>query len=123
MRGLQGIITHRSSSCESNVNDGGPAFQFVVAIAMEKIRGANGNAGGGGFDNGEAGVIIDDIVGQKYFLTPAPPHIQCGEIVQSTCGGNASEQQIVFLVPKVMLNWQAGGLRGFFLPSLPVSVL
>jgi hypothetical protein len=90
---------------------------------MEKKRGANGNAGGGGFDSGEAGVIIDDIVGQKYFLTPAPPHIQCGEIVQSTCGGNASEQQIVFLVPKVMLNWQAGGLRGFILPSLPVSVL
>ena len=73
------------------MNDGGPAFQFVVSIAMEKIRGANGNAGGGGFDSGEAGMIVDSIVGQKYFLTAAPAHIQCGEIVQSTRRGNSSE--------------------------------
>jgi hypothetical protein len=36
-------------------------------------------------------VIIDGIVGQKYFLAAAPAHVQRGEIVQSTGRGNASK--------------------------------
>ena len=73
------------------MNDGRPALQFVVPVAMKKIRRANGNTGGRGFDGGKPRVIIDGIVGQKYFLAAAAAHVQRGEIVQSTGGRNASE--------------------------------
>ena len=91
MSGLQRIITHRPGRCESDVNDGSPALQFVVSVAMKKIRRANRNTGGRGFDGGKTRVIVDGIVGQKYFLAAAAPHIQRGEIVQGTGGRNPSE--------------------------------
>ena len=74
--GLQRIITHRAGGCEPDVNDGGPALQFVVSAAVKKIRCANGNTGGRGFDGGKPRVIIDCIVGQKYFLAAAPAHVE-----------------------------------------------
>ena len=91
MRSLQRIIAYRAASRESDVNDGSPALQFVVTVTMKKIRGANGNTGCTGLDEREAGVIIDGIVGQKYFLAAAAPHVQGGEIIQSAGGSDASE--------------------------------
>ena len=73
------------------MNDGSPALQFVVSVTMKKIGGANGNAGGPYLDEREGGVIIDGIVGQKYFLAAAASHVQRGEIVQSSGRSNASE--------------------------------
>jgi hypothetical protein len=89
--GFQGIIAHRAGSRESNVNDGSPALQFVVSVTMKKIRGANGNTGGARLDERKPGVIIDGIVGQKYFLAAAAPHVQGGEIVQSAGCGDSRE--------------------------------
>ena len=91
MRSLQRIIAHRAASRKSDVNDGSPALQFVVSVTMKKIRRANGDTGCTGFDEREAGVIIHGVVGQKYFLAAAAAHVQSGEIVQSSRGGNSSE--------------------------------
>ena len=88
---FQRIIAHRASSGETDVNDGGPALQFVVSVTMKKIRSANRDTGGTRLDEREAGVIIDGVVGQKYLLAAAAPHVQSGEIVQSTGGGDSSE--------------------------------
>jgi len=63
----------------------------VVSVTMKKIRPADGNTGGTGLDEREAGVIIDDIVGQKYFLAATAPHVQRGEIIQSAGGSDSSE--------------------------------
>ena len=57
------------------MNDGSPAFQFVVSVAMKKIRRANRNTGGSGFDSGKPSMIIDGLVGQKYFLAAAAAHV------------------------------------------------
>ena len=89
--GFQRIITHRAGRCESDVNDGSPAFQFVVSVAMKKIRRADGDTSCPRFYECKPGVIIDDIVGQKYFLAAAAPHVQGGEIVQSAGGSDSSE--------------------------------
>ena len=43
---FQRIITHRAGSRQSDVNDGSPALQFMVPVAMKKIRGADRNTGG-----------------------------------------------------------------------------
>jgi len=91
MSGLQSIVAHRAGSRQSDVYDGGPALQFVVPVTMKKTGSADGNTGSTRLDGGEAGVIIDGIVGQKYFLAAAAPHVQRGEIVQSTGRSNASE--------------------------------
>src|ERR1019366_2341458 len=89
--GLQRIIAHRAGSREADMNDGSPALQFVVSVTMKKIGGANGNTGRTRLDGREAGMIINRIVGQKYFLAAAPSHVQRGEIVQSTGGGDSTE--------------------------------
>ena len=73
------------------MNDGSPALQFVVSVAMKKIRRANGDTGCTGLDKRKPGVIIHGIVGQKYFLSAAASHIQSGEIVQGTRGGDSRE--------------------------------
>ena len=91
VRGLQRIIAHRAGGRESDVNDGSPALQFVVSVTVKKIGGANGNTGGTRLDERKPSVIIHGIVGQKYFLSAAPSHIQRGEIVQSAGGGDSSE--------------------------------
>ena len=88
---FQRIIAHRAGSRQSDVNDGSPALQLVVSVTMKKIRRADGNTGGTGLDEREAGVVIDGIVGQKYFLAAAAPHVQGGEIIQSAGGSDASE--------------------------------
>ena len=88
---FQRIVAYRASSGETDVNDGSPALQFVVTVTMEKIGGADGNTGGTCLDEREAGVIIDDVVGQKYFLAAAAPHVQGRKIVQSAGGGDSSE--------------------------------
>src|ERR1700688_3004737 len=89
--GFQGIIVHRAGSRESDVNNGSPALQFMVSVTMKKIGRADGNTGSTRLDGREPGVIIDGIVGQKYFLAAAASHVQRGEIVQSTGRSNASE--------------------------------
>ena len=89
--GFQRIITHRAGSRQSDVNDGSPALQFMVPVAMKKIRGADRNTGGARFYECKPCVIIDSVVGQKYFLAAAAPHVQGGEVVQSSAGGNSSE--------------------------------
>jgi hypothetical protein len=89
--GLQRIIAHRAGGPESDVNDRSPALQFVVSVTMKKIRSTNGDAGSTSLNECKTGVIIDGVIGQKYFLAAAPSHVQRGEIVQSTGGGNSSE--------------------------------
>jgi hypothetical protein len=58
---------------------------------MKKIRRADGNTGCTRLDERKPGMIIHGLVGQKYFLAAASAHIQSGEIIQSTSGGNSSE--------------------------------
>jgi len=91
MRSLQRIIAYRAASRESDVNDGSPALQFVVSVTMKEIRRADGNAGCTRLDERKSGVIVHRLVGQKYFLAAAASHVQRGEIIQSTGGGNAGE--------------------------------
>jgi hypothetical protein len=73
------------------VNDGTPALQFVVSGTMKNIGRAHRNTRCTRFDQRKTGVIINGIIGQKYFLATAPSHIQRGKVVQSTGGRNASE--------------------------------
>lgn len=89
--GFQRIIAHRAGSRQSDVNDGSPAFQFVVSVTMKKIRRADGNTGCGRLDECKPGVIIDGIVSQKYFLAAAAAHVQGGEIIQSAGGSDSSK--------------------------------
>ncbi len=60
---FQRIIAYRAGGRESDVNDGGPALQFVVSVTMKKIGDADGNTGGARLYECKAGVIIDGIVG------------------------------------------------------------
>src|ERR1700675_661128 len=83
LNGLQRIITNCAGRRESNVNDGSPTFQFVMPVAMKNIGRADGNTSRPRLDERKPCVIINRLIGQKYFLAAAAPHIQRGEIVQS----------------------------------------
>ena len=64
MGGLQTIISHGSGSSQAGVDDGRPAFQAMVMVAMKNIREANGGHAGGGFDGSESGVVVDNVVAE-----------------------------------------------------------
>src|ERR1700730_12322526 len=91
LNGLQRIITNCAGRRESNVNDGIPALQFVMSVAMKNIGRANGNTRRTRFHKRKPGVIIHGVIGQKYFLAAAAPHVERGEVVQSTCGRDSSK--------------------------------
>ena len=78
---LEAVIAHRSGRCQTNMHDGSPALEFVVAVAVKKIRGADGRASGGGFDRGKRGVVVYDIVGQQDFLASSSAHVECRKII------------------------------------------
>ena len=75
MNSLKAIISHGAAGGEAGVNDGGPALEPVVMVVMEEIGNSDGDGGGAGFDRGEGGVIIDDIVRQKNFVAAATAEI------------------------------------------------
>jgi len=84
------------------VDDGGPAFQAMVLVAMKKVRDADGGNCSGGFDGGESGVIVDHDVGEQCFIAAAAAKIQCREVIESAGSANRRKQQIVFSIPERM---------------------
>ena len=73
---LEAIVSHRTRCRQSEVHDGSPAFQFVMAVVMEQIRRSDRNARPRGFDHCKRRVIIHQIVGHQDLLISAPPQIQ-----------------------------------------------
>ncbi len=109
MGGLQTIISHGSGSSQAGVDDGRPAFQAMVMVAMKNIREANGGHAGGGFDGSESGVVVDDIVGEQRLIAAAAAKVQCGEVVESAGSADGRKEQIVLSIPERMLKrWPLG---------------
>ncbi len=71
--------------------------------AVKEIGHADGGYGGGGFDRGESGVIVHNVVGEQRFIAAAAAKIQSGEVIESAGSANRGEEQIVFAIPERML--------------------
>ena len=113
MGGLQTIISHGSGSSQAGVDDGRPAFQAMVMVAMKNIREANGGHAGGGFDGSESGVVVDNVVGEQRLIAAAAAKVQCGEVVESAGSADGRKEQIVFSIPERMLKrWPLGLVVG-----------
>ena len=109
MNGFQAIISHGAGSSEAGVHDRGPAFQAMVMGAVKEVGDADGCNGGGGFDGGESGVIVDNIVGEQRFIAAAAAKVQSGEVIESAGSADGGEEQIVFAIAKRMLKrWRFG---------------
>ena len=102
MGGLEAVIADGAGGGKSDVHDGGPALEFVVAVVVEQIGNADGRCGAGGLDDGESRMIIDDVVGEQNFLAAAATHIQGGEIIECTGSGYTGKEPAVGCVPKGM---------------------
>ncbi len=76
MSGFQAIISRGTTCGEAGVDDGGPSLKPVVMVMMEEIGGSDGKCGAAGFDGGEGGMIVDDVVGQEHLVTAAAAEIQ-----------------------------------------------
>ena len=103
MRGLQAVIARGAARGKTNVNDRGPALEFVMMVAMEQVGYADGSSGASGFDCGECRVIVDDLIGEENFLAAAVAHVERGKIIERARNGHACEKQIVGFVPKAMV--------------------
>ena len=103
MSGLQTIISHGSGSSKAGVDDGGPAFQAMVMRAVKEVGDADGSEGGGGFDGGESGVIVDNVVGKQRFIAAAAAKVQSGEVIESAGSADRCEEKIVFAIPESAL--------------------
>ncbi len=110
--GLKRIVSNRSGARQSDMHERGPALELMVAVAMEKIRGADGKAGSAGFNESKAGVIVHGFIGEKNFLAAAAPHVESGEIVRCARGRHPREEQVVFPIPEAMFaaNYGPGSL-------------
>ncbi len=76
MRGFQTIVAHRAARRKAEVHDRGPALQFVMAVAVEQIRRADGNTGSRSLDRRKRRVIVHNFIGKQDFLVAAPPQVQ-----------------------------------------------
>src|ERR1700716_2780410 len=119
MGGLEAVIAHGTCGGESEVNEGGPALEFVVAVAMEQVRYADRGGGTGGFYSREGRVVVDHVVGQQDFLAPAMAHVERRKIVEGARSAHTSEEPVVGPVPKAVLalgrerySWPGCGGRG-----------
>lgn len=112
MSSLEGIVANGAGGREGRVDDGGPALELVMAVVMEKIGSADGDAGASDFDSREGGMIVDDVVGEENFLAAAAAHVERRGIVQGAGGGDAGEEQVILAIPKAMPAGPGGiGLR------------
>jgi hypothetical protein len=116
MGGLEAVVAHGAGGGKSDVDDGGPALEFVMAIVVEQIGNADGGSSAGCFDDCESRMIIDDVVGEQNFLAAAATHIQGREIIECTGSGYTGKEPAVGCVPKGMFGsrrdfrlWRRGG--------------
>jgi hypothetical protein len=119
MGGLEAVIAHGTCGGESDVDDRGPALEFVVAVAVEQIRYADRGGGTGGFDSRESRMIVDNVVGQQDFLAPTMAHVERRKIVEGARSAHTSKEPVVGPVPKAVLafgregcSWRGSGGRG-----------
>ena len=103
MGGLEAVIADGAGGRKSDVDDGGPTLEFVMAVVVEQIGNADGCSGAGSLDGCESRMIVDDVVGEQNFLAAAATHIQGREIIECTGSGNAGKEPVVGCVPKGML--------------------
>jgi len=74
----------------------------MVMIAVKQIRGRDRARSTSCFDGGESGMIVDDIVVQKCFLTATAAKIQSGRVVERARGADGSKQEIILAIPEAM---------------------
>ena len=103
MKCLEAVIANRARGSQADVHDGGPALQLVMTVAVKQIRRADRRARACRLDYRECGMIVHHIVGQQDFLPTTPPHVQGGEIIESSRSAHAREQPIIGFVPEPML--------------------
>src|SRR5438045_1339975 len=68
---LQRIIPSDAECRDSNVAGLQPAFHFVMPCAVKNIGDADRSRRARGLETGESGRVVDDVVGDKYFLPSA----------------------------------------------------
>src|SRR5947208_13744773 len=133
---LQAVIAYRAAGRQAAVHQRGPAFEFVVTVAMKKIGRADGDPGRCGFNGGKGRMIVHDIVGQENLLPAPPALIQSRKIVERARRPDAGKQPAILFVPETVLSreifprgfadfrWALGGGRGLlFCRLLPPSRL
>ena len=114
MNSLKAIVANSAGGGEAGVDDGRPALQTVVMITVKQVRSTYGNGGAGGFDGGERGMIIHNIVGEEDFLMPAAAHVERGRVVKSPRSANQGKEDDVLAVPEAVLGRgsRSAGRRG-----------
>jgi hypothetical protein len=102
MRCLQTIISHGPGCRHPYVQDGSPALQFVMAVAVKQVRNGNRGACSRGFNRCERSMIVHYIVRQQNPLPPATPEIQRRKIIKCPRCSDSGEEPVVFFVPEVV---------------------
>src|SRR6266481_9420338 len=111
MRRFQAVIARSARGCQTEMDHGGPAFQFVMAVAMKQVRCSNRDTSSRCLDCRKRSVIIHDIIGEQDFIVTAPPQVQGRKIIKRSCRSNTRKQPVVLLVPEAVFLSLFRGLR------------
>ena len=79
-----------------------PALQAVMLRAVKKIRNAHGSQRAGGFDGGESGLVVHDVIGEQDFVAAAAAHVAGGMKIERARGRHVGKKPGVALIPEPM---------------------
>src|SRR5579864_2009884 len=108
MRCLQRVVANRAARRDSEMNRGSPAFQAMMAGAMEQVGDADRGSRRRHLDPSKQRMVIHNGVRQEDFIDAAPPEIKRRSVIQGAPRANAREQPIVLAIPKTV---NAGRMR------------
>src|SRR5579864_1123464 len=108
MRCLQRVVANRAARRDSEMNRGSPAFQAMMAGAMEQVGDADRGSRRRHLDPSKQRMVIHNGVRQEDFIDAAPPEIERRSVIQGAPRANAREQPIVLAIPKTV---NAGRMR------------
>ena len=112
MHRLQGIIADGASRGQAGMNNRGPAFQAMVMIMVKKVGHSNRSSGRAGFDGGERGMIVHDVVGKQRLIAATAAKVQSGRIVERARSSHRGKQQNILSIPEMMFDDRRFRLSG-----------
>src|ERR1700722_8445558 len=100
MSGFERVVTDIAKGGYADVANRQPALEAVVAGAVEQVRDAHGGHGCRRFQAGETRRIVDYIVRDKNFLSPAGLEIASRRIVHAPSHRYSGEQPKICTIPE-----------------------
>ena len=99
---FQRVVSCNSEAGDTDMADGDPAFDLVVAKTVHPVGKTYRRDGSSSFQAGKSSGVIDYVVGNQNFISSARLEITGGSVIQASEDTDTGEQKDVRPVPECM---------------------